>query len=1242
MPDELKILRQITMWFKNNKQRSFLAGMAFVFIRMLVYNVPLYSQEFLPGSKAPAKYVVDHRIDNMGYWKRMAQWGLVPVTPPRKIPDPVYKSSLITDAAVATPDSPDIPVTQLNSTQSENSVFINPNNRFNVLNSNNSSINPYPGYFFGADDFFSFDGGTTWDGQVHGAGGYNMGDPSTAINSLGRWYVGFIHSGGGQALAYSNDNGATWKVRAIASPPDLTGGLLDKSHLWIDNSEDSPYKSYMYDGWTVITGPDDGKLQISRSTDKGLAWQMPVTISDSVHARSHNQGVNISTGPNGEVYAIWSVYDAFPSDEAALGFARSFNGGQTWQPASRIIDSIRGIRIQGVGKEMRVNSFPSMTVDNSNSPWRGTLYAVWANLNYPGINSGTNVDVYMIKSADSGSTWSEPIRINQDLPAPGKKHYFPWITCDPANGNLAVIFYDDRDTEASQAEAWVATSTDGGENWQDFRVSDVAFTPSPVTGLSDNYFGDYLGIAAKEGWVYPCWTDNRTGAAMAYVSPFKLGPSPGEPYIAYQSFHYNDSVSGNGNGIIEYGESARLGLSLRNMGDVPDGMVAVKIRSLSPYLTFPDSLEFFGDFGPGESRTIFNAFSCVIADSVPDKTRALVEVYATDQFDSTYVSYFSLKISAPDLMIGDFLVNDSLANNNHSLDPDESVKVRIQLSNTTAYPAENVICRLESPDGFITIAIPEVTLGNIPAGTSVEAVFPLTIGSVTTATPASFFITLSFNGQEKSRWVYKKIGLIFEDWESGGVNKFNWQFQGNSNWRIDSIMPFEGKYCLRSGSIGKNQSSSFSLYSRALTYDSIAFYRKVSSEARFDYLNFYIDDKLAGKWAGEAEWSRVVFPVVPGYHTFKWEYKKDPELSIGLDAAFVDFIELPSVQYTTADAGKDATIYECQVYACNGVATFYDSLQWTTSGTGIFTNPAAAHTRYTPSEADKAAGSVILILKVYGSTVNDLAVDSLNLTILPQPRAYAGPDAGICKGDSLSIQLASASNYTSLLWGTLGSDGTYSDPTTLLPVYTPGPNDILNGFADLVMVSFAGNNDACGVDIDTMRLVLYSLPEIPLPAVYTRCTGYSADLDATTPGATTYIWEPGNQSTPTIRVDSTGIGTGTAFFEVTVTGEHGCRASKTTRVDFENCPEKIKSGSVFFRVFPNPATEEAYLELYSAASVDVSWLLTKISGEVVLSSEKIVLTGQQFFPLGVDHLASGIYLLTVKADESATTRLIIL
>jgi hypothetical protein len=66
-----------------------------------------------------------------------------------------------------------------------------------------------------------------------------------------------------------------------------------------------------------------------------------------------------------------------------------------------------------------------------------------------------------------------------------------------------------------------SNSYDGGDTWEDFRVSDVAFTPSPIPGLAASYMGDYLGISARGGMVYPVWPDNRNGYIQSFVSPLK-------------------------------------------------------------------------------------------------------------------------------------------------------------------------------------------------------------------------------------------------------------------------------------------------------------------------------------------------------------------------------------------------------------------------------------------------------------------------------------------------------------------------------------------------------------------------------------------------------------------------------------------------------------------------------------------------------------------------------------------------
>ena len=487
----------------------------YIFLLSILVTTTVFAQE---RSKENSKQI-DTRIDNMGYWKKMADKGLVPVAPASRTKAATYKSSKINAKGVSTEDSPDVPVNNDgDNTQSENSIFVNPLDNSMALNSNNSTSwsGSSVGSVYGANYFLTNDFAQTWGGSVQGAGGSNSGDPATAISLDGsRQYVGFIHDSGGQGVSYSTDGGVTWTSVLAGS----SSSSLDKNHLWIDNSPISPYEGNVYDAWTDFN--NGSNIFFTRSTDGGLSYSSDVNISSAVNSGSHDQGVNINTGPNGEVYAVWAIYDSWPSDETAIGFARSFDGGATFEPATRIIENIRGIRSTETSKNHRVNSFPVLAVDISGGANNGTLYVVWSNVGIPGTNTGTNISVYMSKSTDQGDTWSTPMRVNQGVFDEGKEAYHPWITCDPENGILSVIFYDDRNVSSTEVETWVANSYDGGGTWEDLRISDVAFTPAPISGLADGYMGDYLGISARGAMVYPVWPDNRNGYVQTFVSPFE-------------------------------------------------------------------------------------------------------------------------------------------------------------------------------------------------------------------------------------------------------------------------------------------------------------------------------------------------------------------------------------------------------------------------------------------------------------------------------------------------------------------------------------------------------------------------------------------------------------------------------------------------------------------------------------------------------------------------------------------------
>ncbi len=220
---------------------------------LLAWSMSFAQDAKKPFPKGNSNETVDTRIDNMGYWMKKAEQGLVPYNQPIPVLPEEYTGNKIDVNGIKSKESTDIPVTNLtNVTESENSIFVDPNNANYILNSNNSTSwsGGSVGTLYGANYFQSSNGGTTWGGTPNGAGGTNSGDPTTAIGLNGREYVNFISSASGQGIAYSDD-GSSWSTATIAPNP---GSLADKNHMWIDNKTGSPYEGNLYCAWTDFGG----------------------------------------------------------------------------------------------------------------------------------------------------------------------------------------------------------------------------------------------------------------------------------------------------------------------------------------------------------------------------------------------------------------------------------------------------------------------------------------------------------------------------------------------------------------------------------------------------------------------------------------------------------------------------------------------------------------------------------------------------------------------------------------------------------------------------------------------------------------------------------------------------------------------------------------------------------------------------------------------------------------------------
>ncbi len=1205
-------------------------AMIVVTVLMAVNTVSAQNQK----PEFPAGYQVDTRIDNMGYWQRCAQAGLTPVQPFAPIPPARYNGSKVLMRGVRVIDSPDVCVTNepSNSTQSENSIVVNPNNEVILLNSNNSTPQPSNGTVKGADALHSTDGGETWGGTVEGAGGPNSGDPAAVIDLNGRWFIGFIDNANGQSVAYSDNQGTNWSVSKVANGTMLN--LLDKNHLWVDISPVSPFKNQLYNGWM-----QSNNIYVSRSVTSGTSWSTPVNISSATAAGSHNQGINFKCGPDGEVYAAWSVYDNWPGDEKAIGFSKSLDGGATWSTAVRAINNTKGIRTTGVSQNMRVNSFPCMTVDLSNGPNRGNIYVVWTNIGTPGINSGTGSSVWLIKSTDQGATWSAPKRVNSDSTA-GKHHYLPWIACDPTNGYLSVVFYDNRNCGSAEAEAWMAYSTDGGETFTDLKVSDVTFTPAPIPNMASKYMGDYLAIDAYGGVAYPCWTDTRSGHCLTYVSPIEIIVP--QSSVAYVEYILNDVTFGNGNGMMDYGETILLSLKMKNIGNAPADSVTVYLSTENPHVTILDGEEFYGHFEVDQEFAITDAYKFVVSDSIANMEQVFFTVKAVDKKDSITWSSFYIHSHAPDVSILDLTIDDPLpgGNGNGRLDPGETATLMIETANLSIWDAEEVVSNLTSLNPYVKLGNGTVNIGTLEAGQTLQVTFPVTVApTAAIGSAARLFNLATSKYRVTEKFFNAKIGLIVEDWETGNFSKFAWEFTDPSKpWTIDPVIRYEGNYSARSGVITHGESTGIFIDYNCALDDSISFFKRVSSQMIRDNLRFYIDDAMVGIWSNKTDtlFRRVAFPVMAGPHTFKWVYDKDASGTVGLDAAWIDFIVFPPQYLTTADAGGNAEICGAQDYQLHGLANDYDSLLWITGGDGSFSDPHLLDPVYTPGPGDVSTGSVVLTLSAYGETT---VSSGMTLTIARLPEASAGTDGAVCAGSKFTLAQSVVANASQLQWSSTG-DGSFDDPAALHPVYTPGPQD--TGIGSAMLRLTASGNNACPAASDSVLLTINANPVINIGQDSVLCAGQSIVLNATIPNGTSYLWLPSNKTTPSITVDSTGIGLNTRKISVVVTDANQCQGNDSVMIGFKVCGGMGELQDVSVNVFPNPGSGLFSLEIKSLRNIQSDLTILNAAGESVYSIREFYSSGTTVNQLDLRNLPAGTYLLKLSAPSGSLTRKLVI
>lgn len=375
----------------------------------------------------------------------------------------------------------------------EPSVCINPMNPNEIMVGAN--MNHY---------YYSKDGGLTWEhGVLHST--YSVYcDPVIVSDDQGSFYYFHLVSDLSRVVCQKKTSDSEdWSNGSFTA---LNGTMdIDKEWAVFD-----PVKGNLYATWSQFnqhgsTDPRDSTIiYLARSEDRGLTWSEKIRISQKGGNASGGfqsvHGAYPATGPNGEVYVSWW-------SPSGLMFDKSTDEGRTWLPADlRVAQPVQWIfQVPGM---MLTPSFPVIACDRSNERYRGTIYINWSEKR----NGAADSDIWIINSRDGGSTWSTPKKVNSDIA--GKDQFFNFLTVDPITGYVYVAFYDRRNYTDDQTDVYLAVSRDGGNRFEDIKISDTPFRP-----YSTAFFGHYLGISAYDNKVVAVWSrmDNGNNSLWAAV-----------------------------------------------------------------------------------------------------------------------------------------------------------------------------------------------------------------------------------------------------------------------------------------------------------------------------------------------------------------------------------------------------------------------------------------------------------------------------------------------------------------------------------------------------------------------------------------------------------------------------------------------------------------------------------------------------------------------------------------------------
>jgi hypothetical protein len=391
-------------------------------------------------------------------------------------------------AAASLTVGPNVNISKSFGNNAEECIAINPRNPLNLFVSDTWALMTR----------YSLDGGLTWNDSNLSALPASAGDVSAAFDTFGNLYLIRFGTSFRIAVGLSTNGGSSFSLQ-YQTP---------------DSNDDQP---------SVTTGPSaiagQASVWMSYTTPSGsqVARGAAVTGLGAIGAFSAAQTAatngdygDIIVGPAGKVFIVYQDSSGGIGPDVLLGNLDADGlGGAGFGPQINTTTTQVGSFAPIPAQPQRdIDSESGLAWDSSGGPFNGRLYLVYTDR--PSTGSA-DTDIYVRFSNNNGTNWSSRVRVNDDTVGNGKSQFMPRIAIDQTSGNIAVSFYDCRNSPGNNTtELWATISTNGGATFLPNVKVSSGVSSALVTAISNTGFdyGDYCGLCFHGGTFYPCWADN--------------------------------------------------------------------------------------------------------------------------------------------------------------------------------------------------------------------------------------------------------------------------------------------------------------------------------------------------------------------------------------------------------------------------------------------------------------------------------------------------------------------------------------------------------------------------------------------------------------------------------------------------------------------------------------------------------------------------------------------------------------